>query len=177
MNPPCRVLGRLAPMTSSSTRAFRIGGQQTTAEGLGIRQGLAARLTAAGKSLVQRSPFAVAAAAAVAKSAAAAEAAAQVSASTAFHTIASPMDVSLANGTYTFALFATDLAGNTGSTGEYQISVGSGVFAPQPPPPPSPPPGADAPALEPSAAARRSGMAASWLLCGGALLLAIMWAA
>lgn len=99
----------------------------------------------------QMLPLAIAAAgakaqkAAIATSPASAQAAAVAAgASTDFQVITSPFVVTLADGVYTFALYAIDEVGNAGSTSEYRVVVGSGAFAPQPPSPPlarPPPPG------------------------------------
>ena len=99
----------------------------------------------------QMLPLAVAAAGAQAQKAvnatlpaSAQSAAVAAGASTEFQVITSPFVVTLADGVYTFALYAIDEVGNAGSTSEYRVVVGSGAFAPQPPSPPlaqPPPPG------------------------------------
>jgi hypothetical protein len=166
----CRVMGRLAPLTTTSltrshtrqqllkhwhvTNASASSLYSATAaekdaimhlDSAGGQLQLTARTDTAGRG--QMLPLAIAAAGAKAQKAVnatspvnARSAAIAAGASTEFQVITSPFVVTLADGVYTFALYAIDEAGNAGSTSEYRVVVGSGAFAPQPPSPPLAPP-------------------------------------
>jgi hypothetical protein len=166
----CRVMGRLAPLTTTSLTRSHTTQQlpqhlhvthasasslysATAAEMHAIAHldsaGRQSQLTARTDTAVrgQMLPLAIAAAGAKAQKAANAtsRASAQLAAeaagaSTEFQVITSPYVVTLADGVYTFALYAIDEVGNAGSTSEYRVVVGSGAFAPQPPSPPLAPP-------------------------------------
>ena len=170
----CRVMGRLAPLTTTSlTRSHTTqqlpqhlhvtnasasslysatGAEKDATMHLDFAGGQS-QATARTETAVhgQMLPLAIAAAGAKAQKAAnatspasAQAAAVAAGASTEFQVITSPFVVTLADGVYTFALYAIDEVGNAGSTSEYRVVVGSGAFAPQPPSPPlaePPPPG------------------------------------
>lgn len=150
-----RVMGRLAPLTSTTlTRGNIIPLKQRPMQHqpLQLRNASHAvassrfsRLTARQDAAIsgRASPFAIDAAGAKATKASGVAGmqspAAAAGASTAFQVITSPLTVTLADGTYTFALYAIDAVGNAGRTSEYRVVVGSGDFAPRPPSPPPPP--------------------------------------